>query len=80
MTAVSERQVAQAEADALKTHGLGRLPFEGPNLTGDLIDHVRDARQILLRQRQLVHGLTALALIFCNPRRFLEHDPPFLWL
>ncbi len=79
-TALSEREVAQAEADALVAHGLGRLPLQAANLAGDLCDDIGHPRKILLGQREFAHRLAALALVFGDAGGLLEHDPALLGL
>ena len=70
-----QRKVPQTVAEALEAHRLRRLPAEAADLPGNLPDHVGHAGQVLIRQRELLHGLATLRLVFRDARRFLEQAP-----
>ena len=79
-TVPREAQVPQAMVQALVAHGLRRLPAEAPDLPADLADDIRDAREILIGQRQLAHRLAALAFVFRDAGGFFKHRPSFFRL
>jgi hypothetical protein len=78
--AVGEREVAEAEAEALVAHGLGGLAAERADLSGDLGDDVGDAGEVLLGEGELVHRLAALRLVFGDAGGLLEDDAALLGL
>jgi hypothetical protein len=78
--APGQAQVAQAVPEPLVAHRLRRLAPQASDLAGDLADHVGDPRQVLVGQRELAHGLPALALVLGDPRRLLEDRAPLLGL
>ena len=79
-TVPREAQVPQAMVQALVAHGLRRLPAEAPDLPADLADDIRDAREILIGQRQLAHRLAALAFVFRDAGGFFKDRPAFFRL
>jgi hypothetical protein len=65
--APGEAQVAQTVAEPLVAHRLRRLALQAPDLPADLADHVGDAGQVLVRQRELAHGLPRWLLYLVIP-------------
>ena len=78
--APGEAQVAQAVAEPLVAHRLGRLAPQAADLAADLADHVGDAGQVLVGERELAQGLPALALVLGDAGRLLEDGAPLLGL
>jgi len=78
--APGDAQVAQLVTQSLVTHRLGCLTFKTSDLPGNLSDHVSDPGQVLVRERQLGHGLLALALVLGDSSRLLKDGAPLLGL
>ena len=57
---------------------LGRTGRQGLELVIDFLQNVCHTHEILFRILQLAHRLPFAAAIFCNSRRFLKKQPPFL--
>jgi hypothetical protein len=75
-----EAEVAQAVVDALVAHGLRGLAAEAADLAGNFADHIGDAREILVGERELAEGLAALALVLRDACGLLEHGAALLGL
>ena len=77
---LGQRQMAQAETEAFVAHGLRGLALQRADLAGDLGHDIGHAREILLRERELVHRLATLALVFGDAGGLLEHHAALLGL
>ena len=75
-----EAEMAQAMAEALVSHGLGRLASQAADLPADFAHHVGHAREILVGQCELAQRFPPQALILGDAGGLLEHGPPLLRL
>ncbi len=69
-------QLTQTLVVLLKVPRLARRQLHAPQTLLQLVHHVRDAEQVLLRPLETALRLLAARLVPADPRRLLENHPP----